>query len=102
MLAEFGRSDVGGHPVAGWHVWLSNSGAHLALGGAVALSRVPRLALALAAFWAAKELTCDLPGDSYALTTWADSCADMVLGAAGFLAVRYRLNDNAGEGREQP
>lgn len=95
MLPEFGRSDVGGHPVAAWHVWLSNSVAHAGIGAFAALAGWRRRAVLVAVLWIGKEVTCDLPADGFALLTLADSAADLALAALGWWWALYSMDRKA-------
>ena len=92
LFLDFGRSDVSGAPPLPAHVWLANSTAHMALGGAVAfVRRFPRLPLWLFALCALKELAFDLPNDSFAPVTVLDSIADLAFYALGYRITKGQI-----------
>lgn len=108
VLAELGRSDADWTPAHPVYSWLATTGAHIGMGMGLALgliwwppSRTPAirawLPLALIGLWAFKELASDLRQDGFALRTWADSAADLTLGALGFWFARRALQSARGQ-----
>jgi hypothetical protein len=93
VLSEILRSDVSGHCPDPVYAWLAKGVAHLGLGMVAGLLGM-RMNWALfgLALLALKELAFDLPGDGFALLTWADSAVDVVVVALGYLwAFRVKM-----------
>ena len=103
VLSEILRSDVSGHCPDPIYAWLAKGVAHLGLGMVAGLLGMRRgWALFCLTLLALKELRFDLPGDGFALQTWADSAVDVVVVALGYLWAfrvkmgRLGLQDKAG------
>ncbi|MFZ7093269.1 hypothetical protein [Primorskyibacter sp. 2E233] len=91
-LADLAQSDLGPALSPRWHIILTGQMAHILIGVALGLYRVP-VALVWAVFcgWAAKELFGDIPNGGGAWPVVADSLADLCFGSFGYFAAKTRL-----------
>jgi hypothetical protein len=97
IIAELFLSDVGPVAPSRCFSWLAVQMAHTGLGAFLSLLPL-RWGLMCLVILAVKEAVFDLPRDAFALSTVADSLADVAFVALGFLIFRRRIFSlNAGK-----